>query len=185
MMQKPRRLIILGLLATVVMSGVFLSTAFAQEAPTTDAQIDRIRTNCATVKNTLTQLHVSDALLRVNRGQLYESITTKLMSSFNGRASSNNLDATGLVVITSSYNGTLSTFRADYQSYEQQLSAALKIDCTKEPVAFYDAVANARDKRAQVHNDVLVLNQSIDDYQTAFNSFADSFAATSSVGNLQ
>ena len=182
MMQKPRRLIILGLLVTAVTSAGLLSTVSAQEPPTTDAQINRIRTNCVAVKNTLTQLHVNDALLRVNRGQLYESIATKLMSSFNGRVSSNNLDASGLVTITNGYSSTLNTFRLDYQGYEQQLSAALKIDCNKEPVAFYDSVASARSKRTQVHNDVVTLNQSIDDYQTAFTTFADNFIVTSGGG---
>jgi len=185
MMRKSRRLIILGLLVTAVMSAILLGTVSAEEPPTTDAQISRIRTNCSAVKNTLTQLHVNDALLRVNRGQLYESIATKLMSSFNSRVSGNSLDASGLVIITSSYNNTLNTFRTDYQAYEIQLSAALRIDCTKEPVAFYDSVAAARTKRTHVHNDVLALNQSIYDYQGAFTTFATNFTISTGGGSSQ
>jgi hypothetical protein len=172
MMQKPLRLIIFGLLATVLTSAVYLSTVSADNATTTDAQIARIRANCSTVKNTLNQLHANDALLRVNRGQLYESMATKLMSRFNSRATSNNLDVSGLVTITNNYSTALDTFRADYQTYEEQLSSALGIDCNKEPIAFYDAVASARTKRTQVHSDVTTLNQYIDDYSAAFDSFA-------------
>lgn len=149
----------------------------------TDAQISRIRSNCVSAKNTLNQLHASDALLRVNRGQIYESMTTKLMSRFNSRVDVNNLNSKDLVSVTNAYGGTLGNFRIDYQSYEEQLSTALKIDCTKEPVAFYDAVASARTKRSQVHDDVVALHQFISDYGTTFNTFATEFAKNSEGSN--
>lgn len=170
---------------TVIISAVVFGTVSAQQPPMTDAQINRIRTNCTTAKNTLTRLHVSDALLRVNRGQLYDSITNKLMNSFDSRVGSNNLDASGFITITNSYNSTLTNFRSHYQTYEEQLSAALKIDCIKEPVSFYDSVASARAKRAQVHSDVVSLNQSIDAYQAAFTTFATNLTNTGSGGSAQ
>lgn len=148
----------------------------AQGATITDAQMTRIRSNCISAKNTLNQLHASDALLRVNRGQIYESMTTKLMSRFNSRVESNHLDASKLVSVTQSYGSALTQFRTDYQSYEEQLSNALSIDCTKEPIAFYDSVASARTKRSRVHSDVVILHQYIDDYSSAFDNFATNFA---------
>lgn len=177
-MRKPRQMIVLGLLATVFMSVVLLATVSAENSPTTEAQIARIRSSCVTAKNTLSQLHASDALLRVNRGQIYESMASKLMSRFNSRVESNNFSVKDLAAVTTSYSNALTKFRADYRLYEEQLSSAMRIDCQKEPVAFYDAVASARTKRTQVHVDVVILHQFIDDYSAEFTTFKDAFIKT-------
>lgn len=166
---------IIGFCSAVVITGMFFNIVSAQNPPMTDAQIRQIKGSCVSAKNTMAQLHASDALLRVNRGQMYESMTTKLMSRFNDRVSSNHLEAKDLITITQNYNTALSTFRTDYQIYEESLSAALKIDCTKEPVTFYDAVAGVRAKRTQVHVDVIRLHQYIDDYKITFDTFVADF----------
>ena len=152
-------------------AAISINIASAQDAPMTDAQIAQIKSSCTTAKNTMAQLHANDALLRVNRGQMYESMETKLMNPFNDRVNSNHLNSKYLVAVTNDYDAALTTFRNDYQAYEESLSSALKIDCTKEPVSFYDAVADARTKRAQVHSDVVKLHQDIDQYKSTFESF--------------
>ena len=177
-MKIPKRLIPTSVLTTFFAAVMVFNLVHAQDTPMTEAQMTRIRSNCISAKNTLTQLHASDALLRVNRGQIYESMTTKLMSRFNSRVDSNHFDASSLISVTQNYATALTNFRNDYQSYEEQLSNALSTDCTKEPVAFYDSVASARSKRTQVHVDVIILHQYIDSYESAFNDFATSFAKT-------
>ncbi len=144
----------------------------------TDEQIARIRSSCVSAKNTLNQLHASDALLRVNRGQLYESMSTKLMARFNSRADSNRFDVKDLTTVSQNYGTALTTFRDDYKSYEVQLATALKISCLKEPVSFYDAVFVARTMRAQVHVDVVKLHQYIDEYKATFDAFTANFNKT-------
>jgi len=141
----------------------------------TEEQMARIRISCVSAKNTLNQLHANDALLRVNRGQMYESMSTKLMVRFNARADGNHFNVKDLTSVTQDYGTALTKFRDDYKSYEEQLYAALNINCSKEPVSFYDAVAVARTQRAQVHADVLKLHQYIDGYQAAFDAFTASF----------
>lgn len=173
-MIKNIKLVSLGILASAFCAVALIGTIHAQSAPMTDAQIARIRLNCVSAKNTIAQLHASDALLRVNRGQIYESMTTKLMARFNDRASSNHYDISGLTLAIQNYNAMLTSFRTDYQVYEEQLSSVLNIDCTKEPVAFYDAVSLARTQRSQVHIDITRLNQYIDDYDTVLNVFINS-----------
>lgn len=163
-----------------VLSVIFLPSASA-ESSSTEAQINRIKSNCVTVKNTLNQIHANDALLRFNRGQLYESMTTKLMTRFNSRVDSNNFDAKPLIAITNSYGTALANFRSDYISYEEQMSTALSVDCQKEPITFYDAIAKARTKRTQVHTDVVILHQKIDDYSAAFMTFSTNFKNISGV----
>lgn len=170
------KLLVVGAVFTVALSAIGVVSAQAQDVlPITDQQIQRIRTNCVSAKSTLNQLHASDALLRVNRGQLYESMSTKLMDRFNTRAARNNFSNTGLVTATVAYGHTLDTFRTDYQAYEEQLSTALGIDCTKQPVEFYDAVDAARTKRNQVHGDIVQLDAYIDQYRSELTNFETNY----------
>ena len=177
-MRNLRILLTFGLLTAAVAS-LFVLSSVSAETSTTEAQITRIKANCLSAKNTLNQIHASDALLRFNRGQIYESMTTKLMSRFNSRVDSNNFDAKPLIAVTNTYGTALTNFRSNYISYEEQMSKALTIDCQKEPIAFYDAVAIARTKRTQIHTDVVILHQKIDDYTATFNAFLVTFKSVS------
>ena len=170
-MKISKRMLAVCLVLATVLSGMTLLHANAQTAPMTSQQIERIRDNCVSAKSTLNQLHVSDALLRVNRGQIYESMSTKLMEKFNSRVASNGFSNIDLVSVTTNYGLMLDTFRSDYITYEAQLSSALNINCSNQPVIFYDTVSSARAKRNQVHADVVKLNQYIDQYQSAVNQF--------------
>lgn len=170
-MKVSIKVLIVSLLLAAAIAGVSFARVSAEDSRMSDQHIENIRSNCVTAKNTLHQLHASDALLRVNMGQLYELMTTKLMDRFNSRLDSNNYDESSLKAVTKAYNQKLDVFRNDYKAYEVQLSSALKIDCSDQPVAFYDAVALSRDKRNQVHVDASRLNQFLGDYQTAMNTF--------------
>lgn len=167
------RLVLIAIVTASLVSVFALKPIYAEEL--SPDQSSRIQANCLSIKGSLNQLHASDALLRVNRGQIYESVGTKLMNSFNSRLSNNGLDNKGLVSVANEYQTALTTFRTDYQQYEQQLSATIKIDCTKEPAAFHNALEDARTKRSKVHDDVLHLNQYIDDYRSAVSDFMLNF----------
>lgn len=170
-----------GIAATF--SVLAISSVSAQDELMTSAQISYIRENCVSVKNTLNQLHSSDALLRVNSGQTYELMSTRLMERFNSRVSSNRMNSTDLAATTSLYGSSLDTFRADYKTYEEHLSAAIGINCLDQPVAFYDAVNLARTLRSQVHADVVKLNQYVDQYQNFVSQLEKEYqAATNGVG---
>jgi hypothetical protein len=177
-MKTSVRFAILGAVVTLFVSIVGLTTASAQTSLTSE-QLDRISANCLSIKNTLNQLHASDALLRVNRGQIYEAMSTKLMDRFNTRLSSNSLDASGTTAVTTSYRTALATFRTDYQAYERQLSTAIKIDCSEKPAEFHVAIEDARSKRDKVHDDVIRLHRYIDDYRRAVNDFYINFQRVS------
>lgn len=170
-MQMSKRLLIISLILSATFCSVALSNVFAQTVPMTDQQVELIRNGCTSTKSTLNQLHSSDALLRVNIGQIYESMSAKLMENFNSRVALNNYDGVSLVVATTSYQQLLDSFRTDYMIYEKQLSSAISIDCSSQPVSFYDAVALAKIKRELVHNDVIALNQSLDQYNLVLGQF--------------
>ena len=168
-MKISKKLLSVCLMLAVVFSGVSLLNVSAQNTAMTNQQINRILGNCTSAKNTLNQLHASDALLRVNMGQIYESISTKLMGRFNDRVSNNNFENGSLIFVFNNYNSTLDTFRLDYKTYEEHLSSAISIDCQKKPVSFYDAISMARFERDRVHDDIVKLNKYIDQYRSAVN----------------
>lgn len=148
----------------------FLSVS-AQESQLTDQQIKNITSNCSTTKNYINQIHTSDALSRVNSGQIYDSILNKLMDKFNSRIANNNFENVDLTNVTKRYETALNTFRSDYITYERRLSSAIAIDCEKKPTEFYYAVISTREARIKVHDDVVLLNQLIDEYDNAVLKF--------------
>lgn len=170
-MKISKKILVVCLLLTVSISGVSFLRVSAQSTTMSSQQIERIVSNCVSARSTLTQLHTSDALLRVNRGQVYELMSTKLMGRFNDRVKNNGYSNKDIVEISTKYEAMLDRFRSDYIMYEEHLSLALSIDCSKQPTSFYDAVTSARTEREKVHSDVLRLNQYIHQYQLGIDQF--------------
>ena len=168
-----RYLILVALLGVALVAvAAFQTFAEAEEAPMTEAHVARIRANCVEAQSSLNQIHQSDVLLRINRGQLYELISTKLMAPLNSRIALNRLDSADLVSTTATYEKQLDAFRSAYQTYEDAMSETLKINCSAQPVTFFDAVADARTKRQKVHDTTLALQKTIKNYKTEFEAFA-------------
>lgn len=159
------RVFSLGLMAAVLLTMAALTPVHAtSSADLTPDQLNQVKSTCLATQNTMRQLRTSDALLRVNRGQIYELMSSKLMEPFNTRLQNNSFDARAFTDTASHYMASLTSFRADYQAYDQQMATALGLNCTKDPAKFYDAVVEARTKRTTVHEDVQTMNGYIDSY---------------------
>lgn len=137
----------------------------------TDDQIGLIKYNCIDVQSTLERVHASDALTRVNLGQRYETISTKLMAPLNSRIALNRLDNVELTKTTADFNAELDNFRSLYQQYEQTMLRAIQINCRNQPVSFYDTISLAREHRAAVHDSVLKLSGLLKQYGSQFETF--------------
>ena len=175
-MTKKTKAAILGLVIVLSVCLSFFIEASAQSA--NQQQISKIKINCSSIKNTLNQLLVSDALLRVNMGQRYELVSTKLMDRFNSRVASNSFNIDNLSAASSSYRSQLDIFRADYMSYEENLASTVKIDCINQPGEFYDSLMSTRAKRAQVYNDVTGLDYKINQYRSAVSDFESKYQSS-------
>ncbi len=152
--------------------------------PLSGSHKQQIISNCTSVKSSLNQLHRSDASLRVNRGQMYEVVGTKLMARLNGRLVANRLDASTLVSTAARYDTALLNFRDTYKRYEEQLSTLLRVDCTKQPETFYRALLDVRAKRTEVHKSVTNLNSIMSDYHQDFIDFSNEYeTATKRISN--
>lgn len=161
----------------LALGGVLLisATAQAEDGELTDAKLVQIRSRCSEIKVSLNRIHANDALLRVNRGQLYERLSTKLAAPLNSRIALNRLDGSSLLSVTSSYELNLNEFRTRYQAYEEQLSTTMRTDCVKQPASFYDNLQLAREKRRSVYESTQKLARNIADYKQAFTDFAKSY----------
>lgn len=167
-----RRIIFVALTSLLAIGTlVAFASMPAKAEDLTPDQVQRVKANCVSIKNTLEQLHATDALLRVNRGQVYESVASKLMDKFNDRLGSNRLDNKAMTTVTTNYRTALATFRTDYIAYEQKLSAAIRIDCTAQPNTFHTTVQEARKLRNTVHSDVQKLHRLMNDYHTSVSDF--------------
>lgn len=163
------------LCSMLLLAGMAGRTVRAQTEPSmTEQQIEYIRQNCVRAQSSLNQLHASDALLRVNRGQLYESISTKLMAPLNSRIALNRLGGLKLTSTTLEYDRQLNAFRSNYKQYEEAMSRTLEIRCANQPVAFYDSLKDTREKRQKVNADTVALNSLLQAYKTNFEEFAES-----------
>jgi hypothetical protein len=161
-----------------VLGGLFYGATgvrAANQIPLTGEHKRQIASNCTSAKASLQRLHQSDASLRVNRGQVYEFISTKLMARLNSRLALNRLDSGDLVEITAKYETALNDFRNVYQTYEEQLKSTLRTDCAENPEQFYHQVLDTREKRQAINETVEKLSQYIDEYYAAFDAFNADF----------
>ncbi|MGK2896538.1 MAG: hypothetical protein ACSLEY_02995 [Candidatus Saccharimonadales bacterium] len=172
-MQRITRIITACLALTIAISFTTTQTSHGEDRLDiiTDNQVRAIRTQCTELQATLHRIYQSDAVLRHNRGQLYKTISDKLMVPLNQRVASNQLDGSGLVAITALFNTTYEEFYDAYKDYEGALSKAMGVDCTKNPTQFYDAVADAREKRTLLYMSSSKLVQLADRYQEEFDVF--------------
>lgn len=170
---------IFGIILVAAALGFFLvlnaSTVRAVEEPLTDEQKSHIRSECTQIKGSLNQLHASDALLRVNRGQVYEAMSSKLMTPFNARLGSAGFDGKAMETHTTQYAAALADFRTDYIQYEQKVAAALKTNCQQDPQQFYTTILEARELRKSVHADVQKLHRILSDYGTSVGDFLTNY----------
>jgi len=128
--------------------------------------------DCLEVKFKLTKIHEEDGLKRVNTGQLYEAVSTKLMARLGGRIVQNRLDGAELIKKASEYEIALNDFRTDYQVYEVAMSSLIKADCSTQPMIFYNSLQNVRDLRSKVHTDIKQLTRIMKEYHETFLAFS-------------
>lgn len=166
----------------LIVCAVFLAftgpVARAEDFLLTDEHIALIRANCVSVQSALQRIHASDGLMRVNLGQRYETIATRLMAPMNSRIALNRLDNVAMTQTTADFNGVIRQFSANYQQYEQTTLKAIEMNCVDQPVAFYDTITLARSHRAAVHDSVTTLSALLKQYGTQYEAFKTQVLST-------
>jgi hypothetical protein len=146
--------------------------SFAQsDENITQKKIARIRDHCVENQASLNRLHQNDAFLRTNRGNLYRTISDKLMIPLNQRLVANRLDGGDLITVAADFDSEYDRFYSSYIAYDNALTELLAVDCSKQPVTFYNALLNARTKRAELSSSNQKLKQLVEQYGNAFKIF--------------
>lgn len=167
-----RLVTLLTVFGAVFIGIIAISQVVQAQTTLPEEHIQRIRQNCVTAQTALNQLHASDALLRVNRGKLYENISTKLMAPLNSRIALNREEGLRLAATTLEYDRQIDIFRSDYINYERSMSNILEINCVDKPVEFYEGVQSTREMRQRLHGDTETLTMLLQAYKTEFEDFA-------------
>ena len=163
--------ILIAILASVILFGAF-SSVHAISDVLSQSQIDAVQTSCQSIQSNLQRLQQSDRLLRGNLGQNYDAIAQHLMAPLNSRIALNGLNGVDLTQTTVDFNNAFTTFRNDYMTYDDDLQAALAVDCNKNPVQQYSAIQTAKQSRKTVANDATALNGLLETYQKQVKAFA-------------
>lgn len=142
-------------------------TTYAQTAELTAEKQAIIVQSCVSAQTVLQKIQHNDAATRVNRGQDYETIISRLMTPLNTRATSNgyNNSASLLIDTTKRYQQSLENFKDNYASYDNAITGALKTKCKDKPAVFYGYIEEARSKRQDVAGDVANLTNLINEYK--------------------
>lgn len=161
----------------VLLGAVFVfGQARASAATTITPEIvERVKTHCVDNQSRLNRLHKTDAFLRTERGNVYRTISDKLMVPLNRRLAANQLDGGALLTITADYNDAYTDFYDAYIDYDNALSKVLEIDCSKEPVTFYNALLEVREKRAKLSGINQTLKELVRKYGVAFTDFKTNY----------
>lgn len=175
---NSKTVVIIGVVASFAATLILDASVMAQAAQTTlsDTHIRQIQQNCKAATRVIQQIHANDGPLRVNRGQVYDSISSKLMTPLNSRLIINKLDASAMVKVTAQYEKALSDFRENYRRYDNKMSDVLTVNCVKDPQHFYDELVQARHLRSVVHGDIVKVNGLIDEYGASFSAFRERFS---------
>lgn len=168
-----KRLIAVAFISLASTGMLFFMQPRAMALTLTPEALDAIRQRCVTTQSELALLHSNDTLLRVNQGQRYESLMSRLMSPMNSRLVLNRYDAGSFVTITNDYEKKLATFRNTWIDYEKKLQQTFSGDCQKDPVKFYNDIQAVKSLRQTLRQNVVALNADIGKYRDTLESFVE------------
>lgn len=173
-------------LAGLALLVALLGGASAQaQGPTvmTDDHMNRIKTNCQPTLAILQQIRANDGPVFVNRNQAYFSISDKLIARLNSRLALSRYNTTNFAKIANEYNEALSQFRTANKVYSESMGDLIKINCLRQPVGFYDKVAEVRQHRTEVKEAIQRLHALIEQYKQEVSTFkADNFSKQKEAG---
>lgn len=143
-----------------------VSWAIDQPAVLTDDQVEHIRNNCADTQTALRSLYATDAVARVNLGQQYEAVITRLMAPMNSRVLLNSLDGIELAKTTVALNNELDNFRKNlYSPYKDGMTDIIAMKCYDQPIEFYDKLVTILDLRVKLRTSVDKMNKLLTQYR--------------------
>ena len=161
---KKVLILILMVAVAVVAAGAGSMSVMAEgtDAGLTSEQETSIKTHCAIIKDNLKNVQYDDSRVRVHLGRYYETILTDFIMPLNVVLVANNISNVDLIENQSDFTAARAKFASDYIVYQKGLEELVSIDCTVEPVRFYNKRMSVRKERAKVKADTVTLRQLTD-----------------------
>ena len=144
----------------------------AQSSDLSADTLQMVQARCSNSQFALQQIEKRDAVSRINRGRDYDQMLRQV-SAFNSRLAYNKISTPDLLQITSDIQGAVDVFRANYDTYDNDLSDAVKIDCKQKPADYYNTIIKAREDRGAVGDQVDKINDLMNQYRSAIVSYKD------------
>lgn len=132
-----------------------------------------ITMNCLDVKIKLSKIYEQDGLHRVNAGQIYDTVSNRLMAKLNAKIVNDRLDGSDLIKSAAAFEEALVDFREEYHTYGAAMSRLLKSDCKSHQQTFYLHLTEVRNGRKAVHESVTAITTAAKEYLEAFRKFRD------------
>ena len=142
----------------------------AQSADISSDKLDIVRSQCSSSQFALQQIEKRDAVSRINRGRDYDQMLRQV-SAFNSRFAYNKISSPDLIQLTANIQSAVDAFRANYDTYDTDLSDAMKIDCKQKPADYYNMIVKARDDRNSVGDQVTKIADLMSQYRAAIVSY--------------
>lgn len=173
MKQQTITRVIAGLAAVFVAVLSVPAVSFAQANVTlSDDKLQTIRTRCSNSQFALQQIEKRDAVSRINRGRAYDQMLRQI-SAFNSRFAYNKINMPSLVQTTSDLQKAVDEFRNSYDTYDNDLASALKVDCKQNPAEYYGYIVQARTDRAKIGEKVKSINDLTTKYREAIAGYEE------------
>lgn len=159
-----------ALVVAIAIAVTGCSQAFAID----DEQLDNISQNCATIKQSLTQLQRADSRTRVYLGASYEAIANNFITPLNVRLIKNNQPDTTIFTIQSEFTEMHARFRTEFTDYMRELEGLIGVDCQKNPQGFYTRLESTRNHRAALQQITARLGELVDEQYAAVEKLKES-----------
>ncbi len=148
-----------------IFSCILAFLPFSSAAALSEVQQGAISQNCATIKQSLTQLQKVDSRTRSYLGTTYETLANKFITPLNLRLVKNNRPT--LSSIQSDFSGEQNKFKTSYTDYMKELESLIAIDCKTSPQDFYSKLEKVREKRLKLRETTIKLSKIADDQYKA------------------
>lgn len=128
-----------------------------EDSQPTATMISNITQNCASIKQSLSQLQRADSRVRVYLGASYERIATSFINPLATRLARNNLTDSSLHSIQSEFSSAQDAFRFAYTDYMREMDTLIATDCLSRPDEFYEQLVIARARRETLRQSTVKL----------------------------
>lgn len=145
---------------------VVVPTAMADTDMSAEKQTIITQT-CVSSQTVLQRIQHNDAATRVNRGQGFETLITRLMTPLNTRTTARGFNESAALLLDTSkrYQQTLENFKDTYEAYDNALTGALRTKCKDKPAKFYEYIEQARKHRQNLAGEVATLHHLAGEYR--------------------